>query len=197
MWWFGKTFFGFLWKMFVLSVAFLFHQLLFLILYYVAMHYVCITFMLLSISCPYTMYQTDAFNALWCWSDVLEGYILNQMLFWVWNWQDFTACLLYILKIVFLCLVLLFRVCSSVIFLIVNCSSAYGQVWPIDVNLKFLEPVGRELKSIGKVKLHVFRVVFFFPLNLLLFDFWKKKKKKRKFHSLKSLMLMKFFGVNV
>ncbi|XP_059428921.1 uncharacterized protein LOC132162655 [Corylus avellana] len=24
------------------------------------------------------------------------------------------------------------------------------KVWPIDVNLKFLEPVGRELKSIGK-----------------------------------------------
>ena len=28
------------------------------------------------------------------------------------------------------------------------------QVWPIDVNLKFLEPVGRELQLLGKVKLY-------------------------------------------
>lgn len=25
------------------------------------------------------------------------------------------------------------------------------QVWPIEVDLKFMEPVGRELKSVGKV----------------------------------------------
>jgi len=26
------------------------------------------------------------------------------------------------------------------------------QVWPIEVDLKFLEPIGRELKQLGKVK---------------------------------------------
>lgn len=26
-------------------------------------------------------------------------------------------------------------------------------MWPIDIDLKFMEPVGRELKSVGKVKL--------------------------------------------
>lgn len=29
------------------------------------------------------------------------------------------------------------------------------QVWPIEVDLQFLQPVGRELKSIGKVNLHI------------------------------------------
>ncbi|PKA65529.1 hypothetical protein AXF42_Ash005863 [Apostasia shenzhenica] len=33
------------------------------------------------------------------------------------------------------------------------------KIWPIDVNLKFMEPVGRELQALGKVKLN-------FPFNL-------------------------------
>jgi hypothetical protein len=35
-------------------------------------------------------------------------------------------------------------------------ASLFGQVWPIDVDLKFLEPVGRELKVLGKVKSFVY-----------------------------------------
>lgn len=37
--------------------------------------------------------------------------------------------------------------CSS---FIVHCECV--QVWPIDIDLKFMEPVGKELKNIGKVR---------------------------------------------
>lgn len=37
------------------------------------------------------------------------------------------------------------------------------QVWPIEVNLKFLEPVGRELKQLGKVN-SMFQISF--PLGV-------------------------------
>lgn len=49
--------------------------------------------------------------------------------------------------------------------------SCIWQVWPIEVDLKFLEPVGRELKLLGKVTLHNFRFSFwsiltFFQANI-------------------------------
>lgn len=41
---------------------------------------------------------------------------------------------------------------ASYLTLILNKFAAvYVQVWPIDIDLKFMEPVGRELKTIGKV----------------------------------------------
>lgn len=41
------------------------------------------------------------------------------------------------------------------------------QVWPIEVDLQFLEPVGRELKSIGKVNLHISDRFFWFGVSTL------------------------------
>lgn len=41
------------------------------------------------------------------------------------------------------------------------------QVWPIEVNLKFLEPVGRELKQLGKVNFHVSYLFSPFGVNIL------------------------------
>ncbi|XP_050940123.1 uncharacterized protein LOC103486514 isoform X1 [Cucumis melo] len=44
------------------------------------------------------------------------------------------------------------------------------KVWPIDVDLKVLEPVGRELKLLGKVNgnnsISVFRKIFLFSLHV-------------------------------
>lgn len=45
--------------------------------------------------------------------------------------------------------------------LLISSSSHYCQVWPIEVDMKFLEPVGKELKLLGKVKNHSF---FFYAL---------------------------------
>ena len=44
-------------------------------------------------------------------------------------------------------------VIGFLVFVHLSCIFLYVQVWPIEVDLKFMEPVGRELKNIGKVKL--------------------------------------------
>lgn len=44
-------------------------------------------------------------------------------------------------------------------------SSMFGQVWPINVELKFLEPVGRELKLLGKVKSIFFVIYLMHAMN--------------------------------
>jgi hypothetical protein len=43
-------------------------------------------------------------------------------------------------------------------------------VWPVEVDLKFLEPVGKELKMLGKVKANTFIAMCLNQIYPLVYD---------------------------